>query len=77
MLEKQIPVDTVKIEETVHAFSWEPVGTKFAIGGWQLCLLLLVLLILPSSRRQPEQLCQLLQGPEGTSAGPASLLFCS
>lgn len=31
MLEKQIPVDTVKIEETVHAFSWEPVGTKFAI----------------------------------------------
>jgi len=31
MLEKQIPVDTVKIEETVHAFSWEPVGTKFDI----------------------------------------------
>jgi len=31
MLEKQIPVDTVKIEDTVHAFSWEPVGTKFAI----------------------------------------------
>merc|ERR1712038_856083 len=31
MLEKQIPVDTVKIEETVHAFSWEPIGTKFAI----------------------------------------------
>lgn len=31
MQEKQIPVDTVKIEDTVHAFSWEPVGTKFAI----------------------------------------------
>jgi len=31
MQEKQIPVDTVKIEETVHAFSWEPVGSKFAI----------------------------------------------
>merc|ERR1719357_2462040 len=31
MNEKQIPVDTVKIEETVHAFSWEPIGTKFAI----------------------------------------------
>jgi len=31
MLEKQIPVDTVKIEESVHAFSWEPVGSKFAV----------------------------------------------
>lgn len=31
MNEKQIPVDTVKIEETVHAFSWEPVGSKFAV----------------------------------------------
>jgi len=31
MAEKQIPVDTVKIEETVHAFSWEPIGSKFAV----------------------------------------------
>jgi len=31
MNEKQIPVDTVKIEETVHAFSWEPVGHKFGV----------------------------------------------
>merc|ERR1712241_1607559 len=31
MNEKQIPVDTVKIEETVHTFSWEPVGSKFAV----------------------------------------------
>merc|ERR1712045_689556 len=31
MNEKQIPVDTVKIEETVHAFSWEPVGSKFGV----------------------------------------------
>ena len=31
MTEKQIPVDTVKIEETVHAFSWEPVGHKFGV----------------------------------------------
>ena len=31
MNEKQIPVDTVKIEETVHAFSWEPVGYKFGV----------------------------------------------
>jgi len=37
MAEKQIPVDTVKIEETVHAFSWEPIGSKFAVihGGAQ------------------------------------------
>eukprot|EP00088_Acartia_fossae_P013133 TRINITY_DN1682_c0_g1_i1.p1 TRINITY_DN1682_c0_g1~~TRINITY_DN1682_c0_g1_i1.p1 ORF type:complete len:705 (+),score=264.99 TRINITY_DN1682_c0_g1_i1:29-2116(+) len=31
MLEKQIPVDSVEIKETVHAFSWEPVGSKFAV----------------------------------------------
>jgi len=31
MTEKQIPVDTVKIEESVHAFSWEPIGSKFAV----------------------------------------------
>jgi len=31
MLEKQIPVDSVEVKETVHAFSWEPVGSKFAI----------------------------------------------
>lgn len=31
MSEKQIPVDTVKIEESVHAFSWEPIGSKFAV----------------------------------------------
>merc|ERR1711988_1638216 len=31
MNEKQIPVDTAKIEETVHAFSWEPVGSKFGV----------------------------------------------
>ena len=31
MNEKQIPVDTVKIEESVHAFSWEPIGSKFAV----------------------------------------------
>jgi translation initiation factor 3 subunit B len=31
MREKQIPVDSVEIKEPVHAFSWEPVGTKFAI----------------------------------------------
>merc|ERR1719369_1457146 len=31
MGEKQIPVDTVKIEESVHAFSWEPIGSKFAV----------------------------------------------
>ena len=29
--EKQIPVDTVKVEETVHAFSWEPFGSKFGV----------------------------------------------
>jgi len=31
MLEKQIPVDSVEVKESVHAFSWEPVGSKFAI----------------------------------------------
>jgi len=31
MREKQIPVDSVEIKETVHAFAWEPVGKKFAI----------------------------------------------
>jgi len=31
MSEKQIPVDTVKIEENVQAFSWEPIGSKFAV----------------------------------------------
>lgn len=31
MLEKQIPVDSVEVKETVHAFSWEPVGSKFAV----------------------------------------------
>jgi translation initiation factor 3 subunit B len=31
MREKQIPVDSVEIKENVHAFAWEPVGTKFAI----------------------------------------------
>merc|ERR1712241_602512 len=31
MLEKQIPVDSVEIKESVQAFSWEPVGSKFAV----------------------------------------------
>jgi len=31
MLEKQIPVDSVEVKETVHEFSWEPVGSKFAV----------------------------------------------
>jgi len=31
MREKQIPVDSVEIKENVHAFSWEPIGHKFAI----------------------------------------------
>lgn len=29
--EKQIPVDSIEIKEPVVAFSWEPVGSKFAI----------------------------------------------
>jgi len=28
---KQIPVDSVEIKEVIHAFAWEPVGSKFAI----------------------------------------------
>ncbi|KAG8227382.1 hypothetical protein J437_LFUL000390 [Ladona fulva] len=31
MREKQIPVDSVEIKEAIHAFAWEPVGSKFAI----------------------------------------------
>ncbi|XP_067006456.1 eukaryotic translation initiation factor 3 subunit B [Anabrus simplex] len=31
MREKQIPVDSVEIKETIHAFAWEPIGSKFAI----------------------------------------------
>merc|ERR1719369_2779965 len=31
MLEKQIPVDSVEVKESVHAFAWEPVGSKFAV----------------------------------------------
>jgi len=31
MREKQIPVDSVEIKENVHAFAWEPIGSKFAI----------------------------------------------
>lgn len=31
MREKQIPVDSVEIKEPIHAFAWEPVGSKFAI----------------------------------------------
>ncbi|XP_014248728.1 eukaryotic translation initiation factor 3 subunit B [Cimex lectularius] len=29
--EKNIPVDSVEIKETIHAFAWEPVGSTFAI----------------------------------------------
>ena len=31
MLEKQIPVDSVEVKESVHAFAWEPLGSKFAV----------------------------------------------
>jgi len=31
LMEKQVPVDSVEIKESVHAFSWEPIGSKFAI----------------------------------------------
>ncbi|XP_054160454.1 eukaryotic translation initiation factor 3 subunit B-like [Oppia nitens] len=31
MREKQIPVDSLEIKEQIVAFSWEPVGNKFAI----------------------------------------------
>jgi len=31
MREKNIPVDSVEIKEPIHAFAWEPIGSKFAI----------------------------------------------
>ena len=31
MRQKQIPVDSVEVKESVTAFAWEPVGSKFAI----------------------------------------------
>uniref|UniRef100_A0A131XUJ2 Eukaryotic translation initiation factor 3 subunit B n=1 Tax=Ixodes ricinus TaxID=34613 RepID=A0A131XUJ2_IXORI len=31
MKEKQIPVDSLEIKDTIVAFAWEPVGSKFAI----------------------------------------------
>lgn len=31
MREKDIPVDSVEIKDTIQAFAWEPVGDKFAI----------------------------------------------
>ncbi|KAL1116208.1 hypothetical protein AAG570_005703 [Ranatra chinensis] len=31
MREKSIPMDSVEIKEPIHAFAWEPVGSKFAI----------------------------------------------
>lgn len=31
MREKDIPVDSVEIKETIVSFSWEPIGDKFAI----------------------------------------------
>lgn len=31
MREKLIPVDSVEIKEPIHAFAWEPVGSKFVI----------------------------------------------
>lgn len=31
MREKEIPVDSVEIKESIHAFAWEPIGSKFAI----------------------------------------------
>ncbi|CAH0385647.1 unnamed protein product [Bemisia tabaci] len=31
MREKLIPVDSIEIKEQIHAFAWEPVGSKFAI----------------------------------------------
>ena len=31
MREKQIPVDSVEIKDSVTAFAWEPIGSKFAI----------------------------------------------
>lgn len=31
MREKDIPVDSVEVKETIQAFAWEPVGSKFCI----------------------------------------------
>ncbi|KAL7288389.1 hypothetical protein TKK_0017480 [Trichogramma kaykai] len=31
MREKLIPVDSIEMKEPIHAFAWEPVGSKFAI----------------------------------------------
>ncbi|XP_012256916.2 eukaryotic translation initiation factor 3 subunit B [Athalia rosae] len=31
MREKEIPIDSVEMKEPIHAFAWEPVGSKFAI----------------------------------------------
>ncbi|XP_030839766.1 eukaryotic translation initiation factor 3 subunit B [Strongylocentrotus purpuratus] len=31
MQEKQIPVDSIEVKETIMAFAWEPTGNKFAI----------------------------------------------
>lgn len=31
MREKEIPVDSVEIKESIHAFAWEPIGSKFSI----------------------------------------------
>lgn len=31
MREKDIPIDTVEVKESIQAFAWEPVGSKFAI----------------------------------------------
>ncbi|XKL67161.1 hypothetical protein PGB90_010581 [Kerria lacca] len=31
MREKNIPVDIIEIKESIHAFAWEPVGSKFAV----------------------------------------------
>lgn len=31
MREKEIPVDSLEIKEIIHAFAWEPIGSKFAI----------------------------------------------
>lgn len=31
MREKQVPVDSVELKESIHAFAWEPIGSKFAI----------------------------------------------
>lgn len=31
MREKNIPKDSEEVKEQIHAFAWEPVGSKFAI----------------------------------------------